>query len=125
MGVIERSIYVAVGAVDLAAEKVREIPAVEKIRDASVFEQFKGLEPKVRKQANALQARGENALKGARERADKRRQTARKRIGDVGGDVRKQLKDLRGRIVRTGRAPTTPAKARTASKTNAKVPAGA
>jgi ElaB/YqjD/DUF883 family membrane-anchored ribosome-binding protein len=125
MGVIEKGIYVWVGAVDLAAEKVREIPAVEKIREASVFDQVKEFEPKLRKQANDLQARGEKALKDARARAEKRRNAVRARIRGFGRDAREQLADLRGRVVRTGRPAVKASGARTASKTNAKVPTGA
>ena len=76
MSAIERGLYVTVGAADLAAEKVRELPAVKfvvertnKVRETSLIDQAREIEPKVRKQAEELQARGEKVVKRVRKDA--------------------------------------------------------
>ena len=78
MSAIERGLYVAVGAADLAAEKVREIPAVKvvvertsKLRQKSIIDQAREFEPKVREQAKELQVRGEKVVKRVRTDAKK------------------------------------------------------
>lgn len=109
MSAIERGLYVTVGAADLAAEKVRELPAVKfvvertnKIRQTSLIDQAREIEPKVRKQAKELQARGENVVK--RVRADAKDlcnqirefpDQARKQIQDLPENARKQATELR------------------------------
>jgi len=122
---IERSLYVAVGAADLAAEKVRELPAVKivvertnKIRQTSIIDQAREIEPKVREQAKELQVRGEKAVKRFRKDAKKfnkqvrefpteaRKQieqlpeNARKQASTLRDDARKQFSDLRGRALK-------------------------
>jgi F0F1-type ATP synthase membrane subunit b/b' len=142
---IERGLYVAVGAADLAAEKVRELPAVKivvertnKFRNTSIIDQAREIEPKVREQAKELQTRGEKVVErlrtDARKLGDQVRdlpETARKQIQDfpenarkqaesLRDDARKQFDDLRGRVTKAvGRdeSPATPA-----PKTSAKAP---
>jgi F0F1-type ATP synthase membrane subunit b/b' len=97
MSAIERGLYVTVGAADLAAEKVRELPAVKfvvertnKIRQTSLIDQAREIEPKVRKQAKELQTRGEDVVK--RVRADAKE--LRKQIREFPGEARKQIQEL-------------------------------
>jgi mRNA-degrading endonuclease RelE of RelBE toxin-antitoxin system len=94
MSAIETGLYVAVGAADLAAEKVRELPAVKeivertsKIRETSLFDQAREIEPKARKQAKELQARGEAVV--ARIRKDVPRN-----LREFGEQVQKQTKEF-------------------------------
>lgn len=123
MSAIERSLYVAVGAADLAAEKVRELPAVKivvertnKFRQTSIIDQAREIEPKVREQAKELQVRGEKVVKRVRTDAKKfgeqvrdfpteaRKQieqlpdNARKQAESLRDDARKQFSDIRGRV---------------------------
>jgi len=142
---IERGLYVAVGAADLAAEKVRELPAVKvvvertnKFRNTSIIDQAREIEPKVREQAKELQVRGEKVVKRVRTDAKKfnkqvrdfpteaRKQiqqfpeNARKQAETIRDDARKQFSDIRGRIEKAvGRDNGT---AGPASKTSAKAP---
>ena len=76
MSAIERGFYVAVGAADLAGEKIRELPPVKvvvertnKLRETSIIDQAREIEPKLRKQAKELQARGEDVMKRVRAEA--------------------------------------------------------
>lgn len=143
MSAIERGLYVAVGAADLAAEKVRELPAVKivvertnKLRNTSIIDQAREIEPKVREQVKELQTRGEKVAKRVRSDAKKfgeqvrefpteaRKQieqfpeNARKQAETFRDDARKQFSDIRGRIEKAvGRENGTPA-----SKTSAKAP---
>jgi heparin binding hemagglutinin HbhA len=154
MSAIERGLYVAVGAADLAAEKVRELPAVKeivertsKIRQTSLIDQAREIEPKVRQQAKELQARGEEVVarirKEAKEFGDQAKDfpaEARKQLSelpeklqdlpkqlsdqlsDLPESARKQATELRDRIEkRFGRGEL----AKPASKTSAKAPATA
>ena len=148
MSAIERGLYVAVGAADLAAEKVRELPAVKivvertsKIRQSSIIDQAREIEPKVREQAKELQARGEKVVERVRTDAKKfgdqvrefpteaRKQlqefpdNARKSAESFRDDARKQFSDIRGRINKAvGREDEKPGPA---SKTSAKAPKAA
>ncbi len=97
MSAIERSFYVAVGAADLAGEKIRELPAVKvvvertsKIRQTSIIDQAREIEPKVRKQAKELQARGETVVQRVRDEAKDFQQQLR----EFPGEARKQIQDL-------------------------------
>src|SRR5438067_10493795 len=143
MSAIERGLYVAVGAADLAAEKVGERPAVKimvertsKLREKSIIDQARDIEPKARKQAKELQTRGEKVVKRMRTDAKKfnkqvrefpteaRKQirelpdNARKQAESFRDDAKKQLDDVRGRINKAvGREKSGPA-----SKTSAKAP---
>ncbi len=123
MSAIERGLYVTVGAADLAAEKVRDLPAVKfvvertsKLRDTSLIDQAREIEPKVRKQASELQKRGEKVVKQLRTEAKERREkirefpaearkqiqelpdNARKQVETIRTDARKQVTEIRGRI---------------------------
>ena len=123
MSAFERGLYVAVGAADLAGEKIRELPAVKvvvertnKIRSTSLIDQAREIEPKVRKQASQLQTRGEKVVKRlrteAKERGEKIREfpaearkqiqelpeNARKQVETFQKDARKQVTEIRGRI---------------------------
>lgn len=130
MSAIERGLFVAVGAADLAAEKVRELPAVKivvertnKLRNTSLIEQAREIEPKVRKQAEELQARGETVVKRIQKEAKEFRSdlrdfpdSARKQLQEFPDTARKQATELRGRIEKAlGREEAKPA-----SKTSAK-----
>lgn len=134
MSTIERGLYVAVGAADLAAEKVRELPAVKvvvertnKLRQTSIIDQAREIEPKVRKQAKELQARGETVVgrvrRDAKDFAEQVRglpAEARKQISELPDSARKQASDLRTRVEkRLGRDNGTK-KAAPAAKTSAK-----
>ena len=127
MSAIERGLYVTVGAADLAAEKVRELPAVKfvvertsKIRETSLIDQARDIEPKVRKQAEELQARGEQVV--ARIRKDAKdfqqqaeglpgeaparssrssRTTLASRSTELRENARKQATELRDRVQKT------------------------
>lgn len=136
MSAFERGLYVAVGAADLAAEKVRELPAVKivvertnKIRETSLIEQAREIEPKVRQQAKDLQARGETVVNRIRKDAKDFGQQvrefpveARKQLQDFPDAARKQATEFRGRVEKAlGReeakpAPKTSAKAATNTK---------
>ena len=143
MSAIERGLFVTVGAADLAAEKVRELPAVKfvvertsKIRETSLFDQARDIEPKVRKQAEELQARGEQVvarirkdakdfqqqLKDLPEKARKELQefpdTARKQVTELRENAQKQATELRERVQKTIRRENGEA-AKPASKTSA------
>ncbi len=123
MSAIERGVYVTVGAADLAAEKVRELPAVKfvvertsKLRETSLIDQAREIEPKVRKQASELSKRGEKVVKQLRTEAKERREkirefpaearkqiqelpeNARKQVETIRTDARKQVTEIRGRI---------------------------
>ena len=112
MSAIERSFYVAVGAADLAGEKIRELPPVKvvvertnKLRETSIIDQAREIEPKVRKQAKELQLRGEKVVKRVRKDANDFQQQlrefpgeARKQIQDLPESARKQATEFRGRI---------------------------
>lgn len=140
MSAIERGLYVAVGAADLAAEKVRELPAVKivvertnKIRETSLIEQAREIEPKVRQQAKDLQARGEAVVdrirKEAKEFGDQAKDfpgEARKQFQELPTTARQQATELRDAIQkRLGREQAKPASKTSAkpaaAKTNAKV----
>lgn len=139
MSAIERGLYVAVGAADLAAEKVRELPAVKeivertsKIRETSLIDQAREIEPKVRQQAKDLQARGEEVVarirKEAKEFGDQAREfpaEARKQISELPEKLqefpdtaRKQATEFRDRLEkRFGRGePAKPASKTSAAK---------
>jgi hypothetical protein len=119
MSAFERGLYVAVGAADLAAEKVRELPAVKeivertgKIRETSLIDQAREIEPRFRQQAKELQARGEDVVarirkeaKGFGEQAREFPEKARKQLSDLPDTLqdlpesaRKQAIELRERI---------------------------
>jgi polyhydroxyalkanoate synthesis regulator phasin len=123
MSVIEQSVYVAVGAADAAAERVRELPAVKavreravKFRETSLIDQAREIEPKVRKQAKDLAGRGETVVERARSRAkdfggqlkdfpaEARKQaeelpkTARKRIEDLPKQIQELPKSARKQV---------------------------
>lgn len=134
MSAIERGLYVTVGAADLAAEKVRELPAVKfvvertsKIRETSLIEQARDIEPKVRKQAEELQARGEQVVARIRKDAKDFQQQlkdlpekARKEFQEFPDNARKQATELRERVEKAVRREngTPPAAAKPASKTS-------
>ena len=130
---IERGFYVAVGAADLAGEKIRELPPVKivvertnKLRSTSIIDQAREIEPKFRKQAKELQARGENVMKRVREEAKDFGQQlrefpteARKQLQDFPDTARKQATEIREAIEkRLGRENGKAAKP--AAKTSAK-----
>ena len=115
MSAIERGFYVAVGAADLAGEKIRELPPVKvvvertnKLRQTSIIDQARDIEPRVRKQAKELQARGEVVVKRVRDEAKDFQQQlrefpgeARKQIQDLPENARKQATELRDRLEKT------------------------
>jgi hypothetical protein len=137
MSAFERGVYVAVGAADLAAEKVRELPAVklvveraEKFRNTSIIEQAREIEPKFRQQAKELQVRGEAVVKRIRseakdfsgqvrefpEQARKQLQELPEKLQEFPDTARKQANEIRDRVEkRFGRTET----AKPASKTSA------
>lgn len=103
MNPIERGLYVTVGAADLAAEKVRDVPALSKLRERSqqlrersVIERARELEPRLRQRSDELQKRGEKALKRARARSNR----IRSRAEELPEEARKQLADIRSRVVK-------------------------
>ncbi|HYZ92945.1 MAG TPA: hypothetical protein VFA34_11240 [Actinomycetota bacterium] len=123
MSAIERGLYVAVGAADLAVEKVQQIPVVKQIvertselRQKSIIDQAREIEPRLRKQAKELATRGEKVVERVRKDAkdfqqqvrefptEARKQirefpdTARKQVETFRTDARKQVTDIRGRI---------------------------
>jgi len=126
MSAIQRGLYVTIGAADLAAEKVREIPGVskfveqsKKLGEKSVLDHARELEPKLREFGTELQTRGEKAVARLREQSDEVRKQiqsfptdARKQLKEFPDTARKQLSELRGRINRT----ETPAKKPAAAK---------
>jgi hypothetical protein len=130
MSAIQRGLYVTIGAADLAAEKVREIPTVskfveqsKKLSDKSVLDHARELEPKLRELREELATRGEKAVKRLRAQSeDVRKQIqnfpadARKQLKEFPDTARKQLSELRGLVNRT---PETPAKKTTAKPTKA------
>jgi heparin binding hemagglutinin HbhA len=142
MSAIETGLYVAVGAADLAAEKVRELPAVKeiverssKLRETSLIDQAREIEPKVRKQAKELQARGESVVarirkdvpRNFREFNDKATKQlkdfpteARKQFEELPENARKQVAEIRGTIEkRFGRETAKPAAKTSAAKPKA------
>lgn len=88
--ILKRGVFVTVGAADLAAEKVREIPVVQKVRERSALDQLRNFEPKLRRQADELSKRGEQTV----ERAKTRLSDARTRIKHLPDDAAKQLKQF-------------------------------
>lgn len=56
---VEQGAYVVLGAFDLLAEKATEIPVVRKIRETTLVDQVREIEPVIRKHADALSMRGE------------------------------------------------------------------
>jgi len=130
MSAIQRGLYVTIGAADLAAEKVREIPGVskfveqsKKFGEKSVLDHARELEPKLREFSTDLQSRGEKAVARLREQSDEVRKQiqnfptdARKQLKEFPDTARKQLSDLRGLINRTSE---TPAKKPAAKATKA------
>jgi vacuolar-type H+-ATPase subunit H len=126
MSAIQRGLYVTIGAADLAAEKVREIPGVskfveesKKFGEKSVLDHAREFEPKLREFGTELAARGEKAVARLREQGDEVRKqianlptdarkqikefptTARKQIKELPTTARKQVSELRGLINRT------------------------
>ncbi len=148
MSAIERGLYVAVGAADLAVEKVQELPVVKQIvertselRQKSIIDQAREIEPKLRKQAKDLATRGEKVVDRVRKDAkdfqkqvrefptEARKQirelpeTARKRVDTVRTDARRQVTEIRGRIEKAvGRGNGN---GKPAAKTSGKVQAAA
>jgi hypothetical protein len=130
MSAIQRGLYVTIGAADLAAEKVREIPGVsrfveesKKFGEKSVLDHARELEPRLRELSTELQQRGEKAVARLREQSDEVRKQlqsfpadARKQLREFPDTARKQLSDLRGLI---NRAPQTPARKPAAKATKA------
>jgi dsDNA-specific endonuclease/ATPase MutS2 len=112
MSAIERGFYVAVGAADLAAEKVQELPVVKQViertselRRKSIIDQAREIEPRLRKQAKELQERGEKVVKRVRQEAkDLQKQvrelptSARKQAETLRTDARKQVSEIRDRL---------------------------
>jgi mRNA-degrading endonuclease RelE of RelBE toxin-antitoxin system len=105
MSAIETGLYVAVGAVDLAGEKIRDLPAMKelvertsKIRETSLIEQAREIEPKVRKQAKELQARGEDVVARIRKEVPRNLrefgENVQKQTKDFPAEARKQLQEL-------------------------------
>src|SRR5712692_7402944 len=97
MSTIQRGLYVTIGAADLAAEKLGEIPAVKqfveqsrKLGEKSVLDRAREIEPKLREQVADLAKRGEKAAK----RFQKQREELRKQIQSFPTDARKQLQEL-------------------------------
>jgi hypothetical protein len=135
MSVIQRGLYVTIGAADLAAEKFGEIPAVskfveqsKKLGEKSVLDRAREIEPKLREQVAELQARGEKAAKRfAKQREELRKQIqsfptdARKQLQELPATARKQVSEIRERFTKP--AATNGAKKTTTAK--AKAPAAA
>ncbi len=94
MKTLEVGTYVAIGAVDLAAEKVRDIPALKKLREVSLTDGFRDIEPAVRRNAELLSDRGEKVVDGLRARAEE----ARNAISDFRGDPRAKLDQIRTKV---------------------------
>lgn len=127
MSAIERGLYVAVGAADLAVEKVQQLPVVKnfiELRERSIIDQARELEPKLRRQAKELAARGEKVVERVRTDAAQFGKQVRdfpaeagKQLREFPETARKQVTDFRGRFVRNGGngkpAPKTSAKANT------------
>jgi DNA anti-recombination protein RmuC len=134
MSALERGLYVAVGAADLAGEKIRELPAVKvvvertnKIRSTSLIDQAREIEPKVRQQVTKLQTRGETVVnkiqKDAKEFGEQVREfpeNARKQLEELPENAKKQVTEIRGRIEkRFGRENGSGTTAKPAAKTSA------
>lgn len=112
MSAIQRGLYVTIGAADLAAEKVREIPGVakfveesKKFGEKSVLDHAREIEPKLREFGTELANRGEKAVARLREQSDEVRKQianlptdARKQLKEFPDNARKQLSELRGLI---------------------------
>lgn len=104
---IERTVYVLVGATDVAVERVLTLPVVRELRRGFLLEQARELEPKARKQVDELQQRGEEAVvelrrrgRSANERIRELPDDARKQARDLGGDARRQLQEAQARVER-------------------------
>jgi ElaB/YqjD/DUF883 family membrane-anchored ribosome-binding protein len=114
--VLKRGVYVAVGAADLAAEKMRDIPVVQQVRGRSLLDAARDIEPKLRKRADELSKRGEQSVERLRTRVDQARTQvkqlpdeaakqikefpteARKQVVEFRTDARKQVRELRTRL---------------------------
>lgn len=132
MSAIERGLYVWVGAADLAVEKIRTNPVVEKVRERSrrlgeksIIERARDIEPRLRERSDELQARGEKVVKrlrGEAEQVRKQIQTlpddARKQLKELPSTARKQVDEVRGRIQKavTRNGATTEKKSPAAAK---------
>ena len=97
MSAIERGLYVAVGAADLAVEKVQQLPVVKQIvertselREKSIIDQAREIEPKLRKQAKELATRGEKVV----ERVRKGGQDLQKQVREFPTEARKQIREF-------------------------------
>lgn len=146
MSTIERGLYVAVGAADLAVEKVQQLPVVKQIvertselREKSIIDQAREIEPRLRKQAKELATRGEKVVERVRKDAkdfqkqvrefpsEARKQirefpdNARKQVDTLRTDARKQVTDIRDRIQKA----VSRGNGKPAPKTSAKVSAAA
>ena len=130
MSAIQRGLYVTIGAADLAAEKVREIPGVskfveqsKKLGEKSVLDHAREIEPKLREFGTELANRGEKAVARFQKQSDEVRKQiqnfptdARKQLKEFPDSARKQLSELRGLINRT---PETTSKKPAAKATKA------
>ena len=90
MKALERTTYVAIGTADFVAEKVRAIPAVRYVRETSVIDQLKDIEPSVRRTATQLTDRGEKAVNRLRDRVKE----ARTAVGQLPVDTMKAFEGL-------------------------------
>ena len=102
MKALERGTYVAIGTADYVAEKVRTIPVVRYMRETSVIDQFKDIEPGFRRTTARLSDRGEKVLDRLRTSAKEARSSveqlpadAKKAFEDLGVDARRALETLR------------------------------
>jgi len=112
MSAIERGLYVTVGAADLVVEKVQQLPVVKQIvertselREKSIIDQAREIEPKLRKQAKELATRGEKVVERVRKGGqDFQKQVrefpteARKQIREFPDTTRKQVSEIRTRV---------------------------
>jgi hypothetical protein len=88
---IERGAYVVIGAADLATEKVREASGIQRLRETSLVDQIRDIEPTVRRNATELSNRGEKVVSKLVARAEE----ARKSVESLPTEARKALEGLR------------------------------
>ena len=88
---IERSAYVVIGAADLLAEKMREASGIQRLRETSLIDQIRDIEPSVRRNASELSDRGEKVVEKIVARAEE----ARRSVETLPTETRKALAGLR------------------------------
>lgn len=134
MSVIERGLYVTVGAADLAVEKVGQLPVVKKVVEQtkelgskSLLERAREIEPKARARAEKLSVRGEKVVQRLRKDAKQVRKQiealpddARKQIKEFPATARKQVSEFRGQVEKRISRTNGKSASKPAPKTSAK-----